>query len=498
MADENEELEFRLRSERESASAKPRAATTPPASYATNLAAAPEAALSLGTGALAAPLAGLAGLGQGALNLGRSAVNAVAPGTLGPGMPAGDRVRQVQEGLTYRPRTELGQTVTGAIAYPFEKIAQGADYVGGNVAEATGSPAIGAGVNTALQSVPAMVARGVKAPASRALARAETEAADLKSVNSVKDTTVNRARDLGYVFPPSEVQGSFLGNQLESVGGKAAIGQEVNRRNQQVTNAVGRREAGLAENEPLSVNTLTAARSRMAGPYREVTALSPAAAEALERVQTLRQDAKDLWSDYGVNRRVETKKAAQKADSDAQHQELIIDAEAHNLGVPGLVTRLRQARQALAKNFDVEAALNVGSGDLNAAIWGRMLDRGRPLSGDLETAARAAEAMGRYTKDVSAVPSPGVSKLKPVAAAGLGLAGYGTMGPLGALAGLAPFLDGPARSLALSRGMQTPRSYGPGAGVSGLELLTRNPEAYGTIPALGAGDDQGLARLLRR
>ncbi len=108
-----------------------------------------EAAISLGSGMIAAPVAGLAGLGSIA--------------TRAAGMtdtPAGDVVRNVQGALTYQPRSALGEKLAGYAAWPFEKIAQGADFVGGRTTDLTGSPALGAGINAGLQFAPALVLKG--------------------------------------------------------------------------------------------------------------------------------------------------------------------------------------------------------------------------------------------------------------------------------------------------------------------------------------------------
>lgn len=123
-----------------------------------------EAATNFATGAIAAPIAGLAGLG------------AMATNAMGmTDTPAADVVRGVQGALTYQPRTQAGQKTAGAIAYPFEKLAQGADYVGGKVAEVSDSPALGAGVNAAIQFLPSvLLAKGLK---GRAPAEAQAAAA---------------------------------------------------------------------------------------------------------------------------------------------------------------------------------------------------------------------------------------------------------------------------------------------------------------------------------
>jgi hypothetical protein len=100
----------------------------------------------IGSSALATPVAGMAGLGTAAARgLGLTDAD-----------PA-DVVGRIQSAMTYQPRTKVGAATTAAVNYPFEKLAQGADYVGGKVAEKTGSPALGAATNTALQIAPAAV-----------------------------------------------------------------------------------------------------------------------------------------------------------------------------------------------------------------------------------------------------------------------------------------------------------------------------------------------------
>ncbi len=117
-----------------------------------------EPVMSMGSSALATPVAGLAGIGT-AIGRGLGMTNA----------QPGDVVRRVQEAGTYQPRTLAGQVSTGLLSYPFEKLAQGANWVGEQVADRSGSPAVGAAANTALQfapsvMIPALRGRGTKAP----------------------------------------------------------------------------------------------------------------------------------------------------------------------------------------------------------------------------------------------------------------------------------------------------------------------------------------------
>jgi hypothetical protein len=106
--------------------------------------------------------------------MGAGAVNTVTDVLGTPRLlpPAADVVGSVQSGMTYQPRTKLGQATIGAISYPFQKLAEGADWAGKKTADVTGSPLVGAAVNTAVQAVPALIApeaRGAFASAGRAL-----------------------------------------------------------------------------------------------------------------------------------------------------------------------------------------------------------------------------------------------------------------------------------------------------------------------------------------
>jgi CBS domain-containing protein len=143
-----------------------------------------ETGLSLASGMVATPIAGLAGLAQGATN---------AMGVTNT--PAADVVRGVQEKLTYQPRTKLGQATTRVISYPFEKLAQGADIAGAKTAEVTGSPALGAAVNTALQAAPAAIGKGAGRIRAARTAPREAAAAEAGAKPSTAQTPEARARD---------------------------------------------------------------------------------------------------------------------------------------------------------------------------------------------------------------------------------------------------------------------------------------------------------------
>lgn len=111
----------------------------------------------IGSSMLAAPVAGLAGIG--------------AAGTRAMGLTQADPadvIRRMQEAMTYQPRTQAGDVATRTLSYPFEKWAQGADFLGQKASDASGSPAVGAGVNAAVQFLPAMLIPALKGRAKPA------------------------------------------------------------------------------------------------------------------------------------------------------------------------------------------------------------------------------------------------------------------------------------------------------------------------------------------
>lgn len=196
---EEEEFEFRLRAEQESKPSAPKPTfgqkfsdvmskqfdvlgKIAPVSSAVG-----ETVASGASGMAAGPASGLAGIG------------AAATGAAGlTQTPAADVVQNVQNAITYQPRTPGGQALTSVAMAPFNALAQGADAAGGAVAGATGSPALGAGVNTAIQMLPAVLSRG----AGRLRPRAAPAAAETAEARAQDYVARNTSLDWG-VLPES-------------------------------------------------------------------------------------------------------------------------------------------------------------------------------------------------------------------------------------------------------------------------------------------------------
>jgi protein-tyrosine-phosphatase len=403
---------------------------------------------------------GLAGFGTAATALGRSDL---APELLKGSFGGSESIRQ---GL--RATGEPGLSPDNPSPYndratdQYNLASRGGFIPGGflpaagsMIAEKIGGPEW-AGVGAMVPQAAATAYSNVRGPQ---LARQE-------SLNAQKDATLEAARKEGYVVPPSATgQGGipgFVNRRLESVAGKAAIGQEAALRNQEVTNRIGRREAGIPADRPVTETALAESRRVSAAPYREVQQLAANnplsrppfknAADTLKELQSTRLEAKDTWNFYWRHPDPKVKAQAQALEQKASQLESHIEALASSTGKPGLMDAVRQARREMAKTYDVENATNVATGDVSAPVLGRMVDSGAPVSGGLRTAGMFQQGFRPYAKEAETIPTPGVSKSEALTAAALGVGGQaGGMGwwPMGL-----PLLSGPVRSMLLSRPYQ--------------------------------------------
>lgn len=326
---------------------------------------------------------------------------------------------------------------------------------GSMVAEKIGGPDwAGVGAMT-----PQAAIKGYNAARAPSLAKSEAE-------NVVRDATLRDATKEGYVVPPSAADGGFISKRLESVAGKAAIGQDAAVTNQKITTEIARRELGLPKMAPLTENSLDTLRDNAAAPYREVAKIDPEAARALEKLKQVRFDANANYKFYNAMPNPEVLAKAKGFSAEAARLEDYIEQIAANAGKPGLVGDLRQSRTLIAKTYDVERALNIGTGDVSARMLGSAMDKGKPLSGGLATAAKFAEGFPAYARDGASIPTPGVSKSEALASLILGLGGFSATGgnPLGLAAAALPLASGPTRAALLSKPYQNAvmPSYTPG------------------------------------
>lgn len=409
--------------------------------------------------------------------------------------------------------TMIGSAAIGGLMGAAQPTAEG-ESVAGNIAAGAAGGAIGQKLG---QGVAGLLSRGA---ASKAAAGA---------ANTVRDATMKAGQEVGYVVAPAATNPTAWNRLVQGLAGKTATGQRAAMMNQATTNRLAREAIGLPENTPLSVEALAAVRKeagkaydvlkqfdeipldgtymddvmRAAKPYMDTASEFPELASKeiqdaiqlanrtkvsgnglIEVTKTLREkaDAAFRTGDKSLGRIL---KGISTAMEDAGERHLA------STGDEALLDAFKGARQTIAKTYTIEKALNPGTGNIVASKLGAELQRGKPLSGGLKTAAKFTKAFPRETQEVansSWLQMPGVSPLDWAVAGGATAA----QGP----AGLLTLAARPAAQALLTskpyQSMMTTPKYSQGLLGKGTEKLLKTKAGMNMMRALGA---QGLLGL---
>ncbi len=247
------------------------------------------------------------------------------------------------------------------------------------------------------------------------------------------------ARQAGYVLPPAAIRDKpgMVASVLAGWSGKIKTQQAASERNQAVTNGLAAKALGLHPDTVLSDKVFNKVRDDAGAAYRDVINSTPvitadhqyAAAlaglggsnsqaakffpkitnnpgikELVGELQGVRQFptaagvelVKELRFSANSNLKAigDPSKHAlglvQRQAADAVDE--LIERNATVAGKPDVVAAYRQARQTIAKSFDVQGSTNAATGDVNARGLARLAAKGRPLTGELDTIANAASA----------------------------------------------------------------------------------------------------------
>lgn len=289
-------------------------------------------------------------------------------------------------------------------------------------------------------------------------------AADIQLAKQQADVNQRRqlALALGYSLDPVQGNPTTFTKGIERLQGGQAVAQaELARANQPVTNRIIRSEIGLGPDDQLNGRTLDNLRYDTQLPYRQLEQLTPLAKTVLEKINKARTDARDLWKDYSVNARTETKKEAIAATQRAETLENGLEKLAKRLGNPTLVAEMQAARKKLAKIFVAESALNDATQNIDAIVIGQIHESNpKYLTDSLRDVAEIANMQKAVMKEFVRPPSAGSYAVRSALAAGLGAAGYQMGGPQGFAAGAlaGAVADIPFQALAGSRPYQA--AYG--------------------------------------
>lgn len=458
-----------------------------------------------------------AGVGKAMTDMGRGAAQLFGGG---PSASDVDETKRLDA-----PLMKTGAGVAGNVAGTITALTPLAVVPGANTVAGAGAlgmlagslqPTRDAGERLWNQGMGAVLGGGTQAlagPGARMVGdwagRRQANLAAQEGKDAVLNQTLREGKEAGFMLPPSESgQGGVRGwinRRLEGIGGKAAIGQELQIRNSAVADDLARGEAGLAPNQAMSPDNLKAARQTISGPYREVEALpkptvtygfgsntrtapapgAPAAEQLLEDLRQARFEANRNWKWYGRNPDPLVQDKAIAFTKQAADLEKQIESMAQNAGRPELVDSLRASRTALAKNYNVENALNRGSGSIDPSVIGRLYDAKAPLSDGLKTIGAFQQAYPQYlSREATRVPTPGVGKTEALAGALLATSGGGAAGAPGLLAGGLPLLGGPTRAMILSKPYQALMANPSNGGMTSSLQALSNPETQRRVALL--------------
>lgn len=323
--------------------------------------------------------------------------------------------------------------------------------------------------------------------------------ANFKPAPTVAEREFSRAQGAGYVVPPASVRPNVGNVALESIGGKAAMQQLSSGRNQEVTNALAAKSVGLSQNQPITQTALREIRNQAGDVYKSIKAagrITPdeqyfndlaalrqstaqiaqdfpnanigSAQEIDELVKSLAQGSFDAKSaiEYikqlrkaatghlsGANAADPSKQSLGMAQRDAAAAlEEMVARHLQQTGNPQLARQFDEARRTIAKTYTIEGALET-TGNVNAAKLAALLRKGKPLSPELEQAARFAGAFPKAAAVPEKSGSPGVSALDfAMTAGGAVTLPFVGQDPYMALA--YPALRYGARNVALSKALQ--------------------------------------------
>jgi hypothetical protein len=337
---------------------------------------------------------------------------------------------------------------------------------------------------------------GARVPIPQAGRQAPT---NFQRAPTIAEREFSRAQGAGYVVPPASVRPNVKNVALESIGGKAAMQQLSSNRNQEVTNQLAARSVGLSENQPITQASLRELRNKAGDVYKSIKAagrITPDeqyfndlaalrqstsqiaqdfpdanigsaqeidnlvkslaqgsfdAKSAVEYIKQLRKAATGHLS--GANAADPAKQSLGMAQRDAASAlEEMVARYLQKTGNPQLARQFDEARRLIAKTYTVEGALET-TGNVNASKLAALLRKGKPLSPELEQAARFAGAFPKAAAVPEKSGSPGVSALDfAMTAGGAVTLPFVGQDPYMALA--YPAMRYGARNVALSKALQ--------------------------------------------
>lgn len=338
-------------------------------------------------------------------------------------------------------------------------------------------------------------------------------------------------QEAGFVVPPTQVEPTLRNRLLEGLAGKQSVAQNASARNQANTNRLAMRALGVDELTPEAIAGVRARANEAydalgkAGtfttdmPYRAQLAKLGASSKQLQGdfPELARSDVDKLVQSFAAKEGFDAQsgiEAIKRLRADARANKLardnperqalggvqnklsaaledLIDRNLKRSGNEQLLTDYRNARQTLAKAYDIEAALNPVTGNIDARKFAQALKKGRPLSGELKQAGEFASAFPKAAQPVEQMGSlPQLSPLDWAAAGTMGAAtGFSPVAATGLVA--RPLARAAALSGPVQRGLAKPAaSDGPRLGFNAVDRLANLDGFALAAPVVLSGRDR--------
>lgn len=320
----------------------------------------------------------------------------------------------VQQALTYQPRTQTGRDILGG----FSSFIDATKLAGLNPATATelavlGSPVLRQG----------KLAAGAKLDARAA---AQQEANVAKSFeNAAKIDAANLAVKHGIALNPAEANPTRANRLKASMAGTENLAENLSKINEPRFTQLALQDMNLPPNTVLNAKAFETALDQHSGPYNRIKEIPVLAADdaVLAEIQSLRVDRPPIGGEASakaVNKLVDEAVAKIKAGRsgaevitdirklrrdanavyNAQQKSGVPDpvkiarADANkkladslenlietNVRDPNMLAELRAARAEMAKIYDYERATNFATNRIDPTVLAKMVEEGKPLSG---------------------------------------------------------------------------------------------------------------------
>lgn len=353
---------------------------------------------------------------------------------------------------------------------------------------------------------------------SRRLAQRVAGRAAESTARTPVDELVSEATEAGFAVPPATANPTLLNRSIEGLAGKTRVGQSASVINQRAFNQAARGALSIPDNVPLTKSTIQQVRRNAGSVYADIARTGTVQADDTYRsaIQTLKGVRNSVQNDFpnlkvagadeiddlirgldeesfSASSAIELVKQFRKnastlfrsaddpsklalARANRGAADVLDDLIARHLnanGLDDLAARYNTARQTIAKTHTVEAALN-NAGNIDGRVLARQLNKGAPLSGELDLSARFAGAFpsaSRTTTESFQTFSPldffAFGGGAGVSAIGSGPVGVGIASiPLLRMLATRGLLSGPAQ-----RNLLTPSPFTAQIGDSGLRLI---------------------------